>query len=180
MANQGRLVGTKLLLMGSKAFREDKLPTEVALKIGEAIARNMTILVGEALGACRLYQDYLQSKGYRNVIVGHAKNMRYNSGNWKTMQYGIDLKERERGMIEDCDSAIVIWTDNSGVIAENLELLKNLGRPTFVYEHSTRTNTAEVGWLDPKRTYDPYYHMKEYFRKKKRRNRQFASSHGDL
>jgi len=69
LANQERLVGTKLLLMGSKAFRAEKLPIEVASKIDETIARSMTILVGEALGACRLYQDYLQSKDYRNVIV---------------------------------------------------------------------------------------------------------------
>jgi hypothetical protein len=180
VANQERLAGTKLLLMGSKAFRAEKLPVEVASMIDEAIARNMTILVGEALGACRLYQDYLQSKGYRNVIVGHAKSMRYNVGDWKTMQYGVVLKERERGMIEDCDSAIVIWTDGSGVIAENLELLKNLGKPTLLYEHSTRTNTTEVGWLDPRRTYDPYYHMKEHFRKKKQQSRQFVSHHGSL
>jgi len=166
-----RLTGSKLLLMGSKAFRAARLPIEVSLKIDEAIARSMTILVGEYLGACRLYQDYLHSKDYRNVIVGHAKSMRYNVGNWKTVQYGIDLKEREKGMIKDCDSAIVIWTDSSGVIAENLELLKNLGKPTLLYEHSTRTGTTEVGWLDPGRTYDPYYHMKEYFKKKKQQNR---------
>jgi hypothetical protein len=157
--------------MGSKAFRAERLPAEVAEKIDEAIARKMTILVGEALGACRLYQNYLQSDGYRNVVVGHAKSMRCNAGSWKTVKYGDDLKERERGMIEDCDSAIVIWTDNSGVIAENLELLKSLGKPTFLFEHSTRMNTTEVGWLDPERTYDPYFHMKEYFRKKKQQNR---------
>lgn len=69
------------------------------------------------------------------------------------------------------DSAIIIWTNHSGVIAENLEQLKNLGKPTFICEHSTRTNTTEVGWLDPKRTYDPYYHMKEYFMKKKQQNK---------
>jgi hypothetical protein len=106
-------------------------------------------------------------KGYRNVVVGHARSMRYNAGGWKTVQYGTDLKGRERGMIEDCDSAIVIWTDNSGVIAENLELLKNLGKPTFLYEHSTRTGTTEVGWLNPGRTCDPYYAMKEYFNRRK-------------
>ena len=167
LANQERIAGTKLLLMGSKAFRAEQLPTEVALKIDEAISRNMTILVAEALGACRLYQDYLHSKGYRNVVVGHAKSMRYNAGGWKTVQYGIDLKGRERGMIEDCDSAIVIWTDSSGVIAENLELLENLGKPTFLYEHSSRTGAIEAGWLDPGRTCDPYYSMKEYFNRRK-------------
>jgi hypothetical protein len=96
--------------------------------------------------------------------------MRYNAGGWKTVQYGANLKERERRMIEDCDSAIVIWTDSSGVIAENLELLKNLGKPTFLYEHSTRTGATEAGWLDAGRTYDPYYAMKEYYRRKKQKN----------
>jgi hypothetical protein len=100
MAIQERLAGTKLLLMGSKAFRAERLPAKVTSKIDEAITLNMTIPVGEAQGACRLYQDYLQSKKYRNVLVGHAKSMRYNAGNWKTKQYGIDLKERERRMIE--------------------------------------------------------------------------------
>jgi hypothetical protein len=163
------LRGSKLLLMGSKAFRAERLPIQVASRIDEAIARNMTILVAEAPGACRLYQDYLNSKGYRNVIVGHAKSMRYNAGNWKTVQYGTDLKERERRMIKECDSAIIIWTDSSGVIAENLELLKNLRKPTFLYEHSTRTGVTKTGWLDSGRTYDPYYAMKEYFRKRKQR-----------
>jgi hypothetical protein len=157
--------------MGSKAFRAEKLPAEVASKIDEAIARNMRILVGEAPGAGRFYQDYLSFKGHRNVIVGHAKSMRYNAGNWKTMQYGIDVKERERRMIENCDSAIVIWTDSSGVIAENLELLKNLGKPTFLYELSTKTGKTEAGWLDPGRIYDPYYQMKEFYRKKKHQSK---------
>jgi len=79
------LKGSKLLLMGSKVFLEKKLPTEVASKIDEAISRNMTILVAEAQGACRLFQDYLDSKGHRNVVVGHAKSMRYNAGGWKTV-----------------------------------------------------------------------------------------------
>jgi hypothetical protein len=48
LANQERIAGTKLLLMGSKAFRAERLPTEVALKIDEGIARSMTILVAEA------------------------------------------------------------------------------------------------------------------------------------
>lgn len=158
----------KLLLMGSSAIRAKELPTEVKERIDEAIACKMTIIVGEAPGASRLYQDYLKSKGYRDVLVGHAVRLRYNAGNWKDVQYGKDLKERERKMIEDCDSAIVIWVDNSGVIAENLELLKRLRKPTYVYEYSSRIGTAMAGEIDPKRTYDPYYYMKEYYRKQKK------------
>ena len=157
----------KLLLMGSSAFNAKELPDEVKERIDEAIARGMTIIVGEAFGACRRFQDYLSSKGYRNVVVGHAVKLRYNAGNWKDFQYGRNLKERERGMIEDCDSAIIIWVNNSGVIAENLELLKRLGKPTFLYEYSTETDTSKAGELDSKRTYDPFYYVKEYYRKQK-------------
>lgn len=160
--------GKKLLLMGSSAYdSQKKLPANVKERINEAIARKMKIIVGEASGACRAYQDYLKSKGYRNVIVGHAIKIRYNAGNWKDVRYGNNLKERERKMIEDCDSAIIIWVNNSGVIAENLELLKRLGKPTYLYEYSSETNKARGGELDPKRTYDPFYYMKEYYRKQK-------------
>ena len=93
----------KLLLMGSSAFKAKELPSEVKDRIDEAIKRDMTIIVGEAAGASRLYQDYLKAKGYRNVVVGHAIRLRYNVGNWKAVQYGRNLKERERNMIKDCD-----------------------------------------------------------------------------
>ena len=159
--------GRKLLLMGSSAFKANELPAPVKERIDEAIARNTTMIVAEAHGACRRYQDYLKSRGYTNVIVGHARSIRYNAGDWRTVQYGDDLKERERGMIEDCDSAMIIWVDSSGVIAENLERLKRLGKPIFMYEYSTRDDKERFGELDPTRTYDGYYNMKEYYRKRK-------------
>jgi len=157
----------KLLLMGSSAFKAEGLPIEVKQRIDQAIERGMKIIVGEASGASRLYQDYLKARGYRNVVVGHAVRLRYNAGNWKDVQYGKDLKERERRMIEDCDSAIVIWMNNSGVIAENLELLKRLGKPTYLYECTSETSQVTAGELDPERTYDPFYYMKEYYRKQR-------------
>jgi len=167
MENKTKPKSKKILLMGSSAFRFKELPTEVKERMDEAIAQNTQIIVGEAPGASRLYQDYLKSKGYKNVIVGHAVRIRYNAGNWKTVQYGKNLKEREKRMIEDCDSAIIMWMNNSGVIAENLELLKRLGKPTFLYEYSSETNTEKAGELDPERIYDPFYYMKEYYRRKK-------------
>lgn len=161
--------GKKLLLMGSSAFRARELLAEVKERIDEVIASEMTVIVGEAAGASRLYQDYLKSKGYRDVIVGHAVRLRYNAGSWRDVQYGKDLKERERKMIEECDSAITIWADNRGVIAENLELLKRLGKPTYIYECSNRTATAKAVEVGPERAYDPYYYVKEYYGKQKER-----------
>jgi len=148
--------------MGSSAFKDRALPLVVKDRIDDAMERGVTIIVGEAPGTSRLYQDYLKSKGYRDVIVGHAIRLRYNAGNWKDMQYGKNLKERERKMIEDCDFAIVIWMNNSSVIAKNLELLKRLGKPTFLYECSSETDEIKAGELDPKRIYDPYYYLKKH------------------
>jgi len=155
--------------MGSKSFRAGSLPGEIIAKIDEAMDRRMMIIVGEAPGANWLFQDYLKSRGYTKVIVGHAKSIRYNAGNWKTVPYGNDVHERETNMIGDCDSAIIIWADASGVIAENLELLKRRGIPTFLYEYSKKTHRAASGWLDPKRIYDHYYYWKEYMRKEKKK-----------
>ena len=55
----------------------------------------MTFIVAEAHGSCRLFQDYLAEKKYRNVIIGHARSIRYNIGDCPTIKYGDNLKERE-------------------------------------------------------------------------------------
>lgn len=162
-------VGRKLLLMGSKAYRAQRLPVSLTRKIDKALDRKMKVIVGEVPGACRLFQNYLKRKNYTNVVVGHARSIRYNAGEWKTKQYGTNVTEREKNMIEGCASAIIIWQDNSGVIAENLEILKRSGKPTFIYEYYTKTRRGKAGWLDPRRVYDPYHNWKEYMRKKKRR-----------
>jgi hypothetical protein len=162
----------KLLLMGSKAFRGKRLPTQVARKLDEAIGRKMKIVVGEVPGACKLFQDYLQSKKYKDVTVAHAKSIRYNAGGWKTKQYGNSVPEREHNMIKECDSAIIIWQDSSGVIAENLERLKRAGKPTFVYEYDSKTGKATGDWLDEKRLYDKYWYWKEKLKKARNKSRR--------
>jgi len=91
------------------------------------------------------------------VVVGHARSIRYNAGGWRDHKYGDDLKERERNMIRDCDRAIIIWQDESGVIAENLEQLKKLGKPTFLYEYDSSEGTVRAGELDPRRSYRKSY-----------------------
>jgi len=147
----------KMLLMGSSAFKAE-LPFEVTAQVDWAVERGMTFIVGEAHGACRRFQDYLTSKGYRDVVVGHAKSIRYNAGDWPTRQYGLSVKERERGMIDDCDRAGIIWVNNSGVIAENLEQLKKQGKPTYLYETNTKTGETRHGPLDSGRSYrNPFY-----------------------
>ncbi|MFX0167962.1 MAG: hypothetical protein ACFE89_01285 [Candidatus Hodarchaeota archaeon] len=150
--------GKTLLCMGSKAFGDKELPPEVKAQLDSALTKQWTILVGEAPGANRAFQDYLCSKGYQKVIVGHARSIRYNAGNWTTTQYGDNVTEREKGMIDACDEALIIWVNHSSVIATNLERLKLAGKPTFLYEYLTRTHSSTAGPLDSTRIYDPNYH----------------------
>jgi hypothetical protein len=63
------------------------------------------------------------------IIVGHARSMRYNAGNWPTTQYGDNVHEREKGMVNTCEAALVIWVNHSSVIATNLERLKLATNP---------------------------------------------------
>ena len=93
--------GEKMLLMGSSKYREDELPPEVREIIDTAIEHEMTFIVAEAHGSCRLFQDYLAGKEYEKVIVGHARSMRYNAGDWPEVKYGDSLKERELNMIRN-------------------------------------------------------------------------------
>ena len=143
----------RLLLMGSSGFKEDVLPVEVRERLDVALEVGMEVIVGEAHGSCRLFQDYLQAKGYRRVTVGHARSIRYNAGGWPTRKYGDNLKERERALIEDCDSAIIIWNDHSCVIAENLEYLKRLNKLTFIYEYDSKKKRGSFGHIDGRRNY---------------------------
>ena len=155
--------GIKVLLMGSSKYNCEELPPEIREIMNSFMQQGATFLVAEAHGACRLFQGYLASEGYGNVVVGHARSIRYNAGNWPDVKYGDNLKERERKMIDDCDYAIVIWQDESSVIAENLEYLKKRGRPTYLYEYRGSDGRSKSGDLDPGRIYvksHPYWNRK--------------------
>ena len=157
---------TTLLLMGSKAFTAGKLPDEITARLNTAMKQNLHILVGEAPGANQAFQDYLAAHNYHNVTVGHARSIRYNAGDWKTQQFGDNVREREKNMIAACDVAIIIWVNHSSVIATNLERLKESDKPTFIYEYDQSTGAVQTGMIDPKRIYDPNYQRYKYFKRR--------------
>lgn len=139
--------------MGSSSYDFKGLPLEIKEIINEAISLNHLIIVGEAHGASRAFQNYLKNINYSNVIVGHARKVRYNAGNWVEKKFGDTLQEREKNMIKFCDYTIIIWVNNSSVIAQNLNFLKKTGKPTFLYECSTKNSFKKFGTLDPYRDY---------------------------
>jgi hypothetical protein len=161
--------GRKLLLMGSSAYKMKELPSEIRERIDLAIEHGIIFIVAEAHGSCRLFQDYLASKNYKDVVIGHAKSLRYNAGDWKDIKYGNNLKEREKNMIRDCDYAIVIWQDNSSVIAENLEYLKKFRKSTFLYEYNSSDGTFHAGELDLRRSFRKVYPFSKSFKQKEKK-----------
>ncbi len=161
--------GRKLLLMGSSAYKMKELPLEVRERIDLGIEKGVVFVVAEAHGSCRLFQDYLASKNYRDVVIGHAKSLRYNAGGWQDVKYGNNLKEREKNMIKDCDYAIVIWQDKSSVIAENLEYLKKLRKSTFLYEYNSSDGTFQAGQLDPRRIFRKIFPFSKSFKQKEKK-----------
>ena len=72
--------GKKLLLMGSSKYKAEELPSEVRERLNTAVEKEVTFIVAEAHGSCKLFQDYLALKNYRDVVVGHARSLRYNAG----------------------------------------------------------------------------------------------------
>ena len=109
--------GKKLLLMGSSTYKAEELPNEVKARIDEAIGDGLTIVVGEAAGACRLYQDYLKFKGYRNVLVGHAVSLRYNVGSARVPD--------ERQNNYECADALLAINQNILLDTAKLSWLEN-------------------------------------------------------
>jgi hypothetical protein len=57
--------------------------------------------------------------------------------------------------------------NKSSVIATNLERLKGLKKPTYLYECSSDSPAVYSGPLDPNRIYDHYFYQK--LQKKKRK-----------
>lgn len=70
------------------------------------------------------------------------------------------MEERERKVIEDRDFAVIIWVDYSIVIAQNFDLLKNLGKSTHVHECSASDNRSRFGEIDSTRVYSVYHPLR--------------------
>ena len=68
-------------------------------------------------------------------------------------------------MIKDCNTAIIIWVNQSSVIAENLERLKRYGKPTLIHEIDAEKGIDKIGELDLWRVYSRYIVGKRFSKK---------------
>jgi adenine-specific DNA-methyltransferase len=71
---------SRIFIGGSRAV--SRLNPAVRRKLDELIAGNVSILIGDANGADKAVQRYLQEQGYRRVTVYYMDRRRNNVGSW--------------------------------------------------------------------------------------------------
>lgn len=136
---------TKVFIGGSRKIT--KLTSEVNRRLDEMLAKSLPIVIGDAQGADKSVQEYLYSKGYRDVEVFCAGNRcRNNIGNWPTRQVPVNSSKRDFDfyatkdlrMSEEASFGLMIWDGQSaGTLMNVLRLLKQ-NKTVVVFEASKR------------------------------------------
>lgn len=128
----------KIFISGSKSI--SSLPELAKTFIDQFIENCDEILIGDCYGVDAAVQKYLESKGYRNVtiycsgitprnnFVTNAK-VRSCAENAKDLTGSAFHYVKDIQMANDCDQAIMIWDGKSKGTAENLNCIKEMGKP---------------------------------------------------
>lgn len=131
---------TTVFLSGSRNISH--LNDMIRSRIQNMMDRGFHVVVGDANGADKAFQDYLADRGYRNVAVFCAGRVcRNNLGGWNVHEVLVDPKlkgrafytQKDKEMAATADYGFVVWDGKSaGSIANVYELLKN-GKRAVVY-----------------------------------------------
>lgn len=131
---------TKVFIGGSREV--SKLNKELKSRIDNIIQNGFLVLIGDANGADKAVQKYLDEKDYSNVIVFCMKGQcRNNIGSWKTKC--VDILEDKKGfdyystkdleMAKETDYGFMIWDAKSkGTLNNAINLLK-LNKKILIY-----------------------------------------------
>ena len=122
---------TTVFLGGSRHV--SRLSVDVRARIDTMIEKGFPIIVGDANGADKALQTYLNSRGYRNVQVycsgGPCRN---NLGEWKVHTVEAKTRERnfdfyavkDRAMAHDATVGLMVWDGKSvGTLCNVFRLL---------------------------------------------------------
>ena len=112
------------------------------VRIDNMVQKGLTIVTGDANGADKAMQSYLNELNYRNVtvyFVGLAP--RNNVGNWPTRNVHVDEKlsgrefyaQKDREMAGIADLGFVLWDGKSSGSVQNMLWLLTKGKTVVVY-----------------------------------------------
>jgi hypothetical protein len=129
---------------GSRAV--SKLNTPLRARIDDFMRRGDTILIGDANGADKAVQQYLDSRGYRNVIVFCMQECRNNVGAWPTRSVKPPNDRRDFSyyaakdfvMAQEAKCGVMLWDAKSKGTLQNMMNLVGAGKRTLVYFAPTK------------------------------------------
>jgi hypothetical protein len=135
---------TKVFIGGSRAV--NRLSEAIRLRLDRIIEKGFPVIIGDANGADKAVQQYLDSKKYLNVEVfcsGHV--CRNNIGNWKRQEVSSAARNKtydfyaakDRAMAEDATIGFMVWDGKSKGTLLNVFRLLEQQKKVVVY------NTAE-------------------------------------
>lgn len=140
---------TTVFLSGSR--RITRLPEDVALRLDAMVDGELEIVLGDANGADRLMQAYLDRKGYRRVRVFHSRaSYRNNLGAWPSEQVDVEpgvtgrafYTRKDKRMAEAADFGLIVWDGKSEGSLANARELAQLGKKSVVYVVPRRAFTV--------------------------------------
>ncbi|MFZ0932579.1 MAG: hypothetical protein WAN11_28525 [Syntrophobacteraceae bacterium] len=123
---------TKVFVGGSRGV--SRLSEPVLMRLDRIIEKGLPIIIGDANGADKAVQQYLNSKSYLNVEVfcsGHV--CRNNIGNWMQRKVSSSARNKtfdfyaakDRTMADNATVGFMVWDGKSkGTILNVLRLLK--------------------------------------------------------
>ena len=106
----------KVFIGGSR--KVSVLSSEVRQRLDEMLAKHLPIVIGDAPGVDKSVQQYLHSKGYRDVeVFCSGTHCRNNLGDWPTRQVAVDSSKRDfefyatkdLRMSEQASFGLMIW-----------------------------------------------------------------------
>jgi hypothetical protein len=131
---------TTVFISGSRKI--GRLNAEIRDRLREMTERSDAVVVGDANGADRAVQKYLDELGYPRVTVYcSGSSCRNNVGSWPTRNVAVSPKlrgrafytKKDKAMADDADCGFVLWNgDSAGAIENIIELLKR-GKTASVY-----------------------------------------------
>ena len=107
------------------------LPENAVAWLDHFIGANEHFIIGDCHGVDLALQNYLHSRGYKNVTVYcSADECRFNVGEWEAVRVAL---KPEVAMIAECNCAFLVWDGLSEETKSSIERLRQCGLPIFIY-----------------------------------------------
>ena len=135
------------VFVSGKVSYDKELSKEMASEMDKMMNKGCKIIVGDAPGADTRVQEYMASKGYKNVTVYTADpKVRNNVGNWKVKKIegkGADDREIRRqkdiAMTNECTRAFAIMPEDDrpdSAMSLNIKRLMDAGKISKTYDYT--------------------------------------------